>query len=284
MGKLHDRMKMDLELKGYSSKTCACYLARVREFVRYFRRSPEELGTEEIRAYLHYLITERRVSQSAVNQAYSALKFVYEMTLGREWEVLRLPRVKQRKRLPVVLSREELQALFAGVRNVKHRVLLITIYSAGLRLHEATQLQVGDIDGQRMLIRVRQGKGQKDRYTLLAKRTLSVLREYWGYERPRVWLFPGQQADTPMADRTVQKVFEQALRRAGITKPATVHTLRHSFATHLLEAGTDLYHIQHLLGHTTASTTAIYLHVTRRDLAHIVSPFDRWEPAEQPTF
>ena len=175
MGKLHDQMKMDLELKGYSEKTRQCYLRGVREFVRHFQCSPEALGTEEIRTYLHYLTTERQLSQSYINQVYSALRFFYETTLGRSWDVRRIPRVKRAQKLPVVLSEAELHSVFGVTRNAKHRTILVTLYSAGLRLGEVTQLQAGDIDSDRMTIHVRGGKGAKDRYTVLAQRTLDVL-------------------------------------------------------------------------------------------------------------
>lgn len=277
MGRLHDQMKRDLELKNYSPKTRSAYLACVRGFALYFHRSPDELGDQEIRQYLHHLLTDKKVSQSAMSQAYSGLKFFYETTLKRDWDGFRIPRVKMRKKLPVVLSQQEVLALFSVVRNLKHRAILMTIYSAGLRLSEVAHLKVSDIDSQRMMIRVEQGKGDKDRYTLLGKRTLDILREYWRQYRPKDWLFYGHSSDSPASSRTVQKIFDRALRQAGIKKPATVHTLRHSFATHLLEAGTDLYHIQHLLGHKSPKTTTIYLHVSQRDLARVISPIDRWE-------
>jgi integrase/recombinase XerD len=277
MGRLHDQMKRDLELKNYSPKTRSCYLASVRSFALHFHRSPDELGDSEIREYLHYLLTDRKVSQSTMSQAYSALKFFYETTLKRDWDGFRIPRVKMRKRLPVVLSQQEVQALFSVIKNLKHRAILMTVYSAGLRLNEAAQLKVSDIDSQRMMIRVEQGKGDKDRYTLLAKRTLDILREYWKAYRPQGWLFSGHSIEKPISSRTIQKVFEEALHRAEIQKPATVHTLRHSFATHLLESGTDLYHIQHLLGHRNPQTTTIYLHLSRKDLVSVTSPIDLLE-------
>jgi len=283
MGRLHDQMKRDLELKNYSPKTRSCYLASVRGFALHFHRSPDEMGDQEIREYLHYLIKDKKVSQSAVNQAYSALKFFYETTLKRDWNGFRIPRVKMRKRLPVVLSQQEIQAFFSVIRNLKHRAILMTIYSAGLRLNEVVHLKVSDIDSQRMMIRVQQGKGDKDRYTLLAKRTLDILREYWREYRPRDWLFYSRSFEKPLSSRAVQVVFDKALDQAGIKKPATVHTLRHSFATHLLESGTDLYRIQHLLGHTTPKTTTIYLHLSRKDLVKVISPIDLLEESGKPT-
>jgi integrase/recombinase XerD len=277
MGRLHDQMKRDLELKNYSPKTRSCYLASVKSFAIHFHRSPAELGDQEIREYLHYLIQEKKTSQSVISQAYSALKFFYETTLKRDWNGLRIPRAKMGKRLPVVLSQQEIQAIFSATWNLKHRALLMTIYSAGLRVSEVVHLKVSDIDSQRMVIRVQQGKGEKDRYTLLAQRTLEVLREYWRAYRPKEWLFPGQPAKGSLSVSSVQKVFEKILHEAGVKKHATVHTLRHSFATHLLESGTDLYHIQHLLGHRNLQTTTIYLHLSRKDLVSVTSPIDLLE-------
>jgi len=283
MGKLHDEMKRDLELKNYSPKTQSCYLASVKNFALYFHRSPAELANEEIREYLHYLIQEKKASQSAISQTYSALKFLYETTLKRDWNGFRIPRAKMRKKLPVVLSQQEIQALFSATRNLKHRALLMTIYSAGLRVSEVVHLKVSDIDSQRMVIRVQQGKGAKDRYTLLAQRTVEVLREYWRAYRPEEWLFPGQPAKGSLSVSSVQKVFGKVLHEAGIKKHATVHTLRHSFATHLLERGTDLYQIQRLLGHTTPKTTTIYLHLSRKDLGGVRSPIDHFDGTGKPT-
>jgi len=194
MGKLYQQMKRDLELKNYSPKTRSCYLTSARNFALHFHRSPAELTDEEIREYLRYLIQEKKVSQSAISQTYSSLKFLYETTLRRDWKGFRIPRAKMGKSLPVVLSEEEIEAIFSATRNLKHRALLMTTYSAGLRVSEVAHLKVSDIDSQRMVIRVAQGKGAKDRYTLLGQRTLEVLRDYWRAYRPKEWLFPGQAA------------------------------------------------------------------------------------------
>lgn len=277
MGRLQDQMRMDLELKNLSPRTWSCYLIWMRSFALHFHRAPDELGEQEVRDYLHYLIQEKKASQSGVSQAYSALKFFYETTLKRDWNGFRIPRVQMGKKLPVVLSQQEIQVIFSATRNLKHRAVLMTIYSAGLRVSEVVHLKVSDIDSQRMTIRVQQGKGQKDRYTLLSQRTLEVLRAYWKEYRPAGWLFPGKPETEPLSVSSVQRVFEKVLLRARIKKPASVHTLRHSFATHLLEAGTDLYHIQRLLGHTSPKTTAIYLHLSRKNLGGLTSPLDLLE-------
>ena len=274
MGKLREQMKGDLELKGLSPNTQEIYLRQVSQFSRHFRRSPHHLGEKEVREYLLYLIREKKVSTSTVNQCYHALKFLYERTLERERVMARVPRVKTHKKLPIVLDREEVESLFSVMKNVKHRAILMLIYSSGLRLMEAAHLKVTDIDSKRMLLRVRQGKGSKDRYTILSKVALKALREYWNQYRPQEWLFAGRFPGKPLHGRSIQKVLIKAKKLAGIKKPATIHTLRHSFATHLLEAGTDLYHIHLLLGHSSLNTTTIYLHVSRKELVRIVSPLD----------
>lgn len=283
MGRLHDQMKRDLELRNFSPRTRSIYLACVRRFALYFHRSPEELGDLEIREYLHYLIKERNVSQGAVTQVYGALKFLYGTTLKRDWEGFRIPKGKMGRRLPIVLSQREVEALFGAIKNLKHRAILMTIYSAGLRVSEALHLKPSDIDSQRMMIRVEHGKGDKDRYTLLGKRNLDILREYWKKYHPQDWLFCNPSRKKPLSTTAVREAFKKALRQAGIKKPAMIHTLRHSFATHLLEAGTDLYHIQHLLGHTNPKTTAVYLHLSRKELTQVTSPLDLLEGPEKPT-
>ena len=274
MGKLREQMKGDLELRGLSPHTRDNYLRHVSQFSCHYGRSPRHLGEKDIKEYLLYLIREKKVSTSTVNQCYHALKFLYERTLNRMWVMARVPRVKRLKQLPVVLDREEVESLFSVTKNLKHRAILMLIYSSGLRLTEAAHLKVTDIDSKRMLVRIKQGKGRKDRYTILSKAALEVLREYWSQYRPKEWLFAGRFPGKPLTGRSIQKVLIKAKKLAGIKKPATVHTLRHSFATHLLEAGTDLYHIQLLLGHRSLNTTTIYLHVSRKELARIVSPLD----------
>jgi len=281
MGKLYDQMKMDMELKNLSPRTMECYLARMKDFTLYFGRSPAGLGDDEIRQYLYYLKKEKRASQSIINQSYSALKFFYQRTLQRSWNSLKIPRSKNRRRLPVVLSLNEVEAIFTVTQNLKHRAILMTIYSSGLRVSEAVHLKVTDIDSSRMMVRVR-GKGDKDRYTLLGKRTLEILRVYWEVYRPDDWLFPGRNLAEPISVSSIQKVFKKSVEKAGIKKAATVHTLRHSFATHLLQKGTDLYFIQRFLGHSAASTTSVYLHITGKDLSKVVSPIDLLEDAERP--
>jgi integrase/recombinase XerD len=283
MGKLRDQMEMDMKLRRLSPRTISCYLACMKNIAVYFRKSPAELGDEEIRDYLHYLMEEKKASQSVVVQSYSALKFLFEKTLQRQWNAQRIPRSKQRKKLPGVLSKQEVESILSATRNLKHRAILMTIYSAGLRVSEATRLKVSDIESGRMMIRVNEGKGLKDRYTLLGERNLEILRCYYKAYRPLQWLFPGRNPSEPVSVSCVQRVFQASILKAGIKKKASVHTLRHSFATHLLESGTDLYYIQRLLGHCSASTTSVYLHITGRDLSKIRSPIDLLEDDQKPT-
>jgi len=274
MGKLRDQMEMDMRLRRFSPKTIACYLACMKGVAKHFCKSPAELGDEEIRVYLHYLMEERKVSQSVLVQTYSALKFFFEKTLQKQWNAFRIPRCKQRRKLPGVLTREEVESILSATKNLKHRAILMTIYSAGLRIGEVTRLKVSDIDSGRMMIRVNEGKGLKDRYTLLGERNLEMLRRYWKAYRPSEWLFPGRNACDPVSISAIQRVFKTSLEKAGIKKKASVHTLRHCFATHLLESGTDLYYIQRLLGHKSAGTTSVYLHITGKDIGKIKSPID----------
>jgi site-specific recombinase XerD len=274
MGKLRDQMEMDMRLRRFSPKTVTCYLACMKGVAKHFRKSPAELGDEEIRRYLHYLMEERKASQSVLVQTYSALKFFFENTLQKQWNAFRIPRCKQRRKLPGVLTREEVESILSATKNLKHRAILMTVYSAGLRIGEVTRLKISDIESGRMMIRVNEGKGLKDRYTLLGERNLEMLRCYWKAYRPLEWLFPGRNASEPVSISAIQRVFKTSLAKAGIKKKASVHTLRHCFATHLLESGTDLYYIQRLLGHKSAGTTSVYLHITGKDIGKIKSPID----------
>lgn len=283
MTELLDRMLMDMELRNYSPHTINAYLWHVRAFEKLFGKSAGELGEEEIRSYLHYLTTTKRVSSSNINIGYSALKFLYVHVLERDWNVNKLPRAKKEKKLPLVLSCHEVKRLFDVVNNVKHRLILMTTYSAGLRVSETAHLKLSDIDSQRMQIRVKQGKGNKDRYTLLSEQLLQHLRYYWRLYRPSDFLFPGKDANKPINVKTIQRVMADARVKAGLKKPATVHTLRHSFATegsacgatHLLEQGVDIFTIQKLLGHSHIRTTCIYIHIQRKNIVKILSPLDQ---------
>jgi site-specific recombinase XerD len=265
---------MDLELKGYSPKTVDAYVRYAKKFIQHYQEPIEQLRTDEIRNYLHYLIVNKKCSNSYVNVNYSALKFLYKNTLNKQWNVDKIPRLKKDKKLPVILSKQEVKSIFSVTSNLKHKAIFMTIYSAGLRISEANSLIIDDIDSNNMQIRVRQGKGKKDRYTLLSQKNLSILREYWKNYRPKYWLFPGNPSTKAISPRTIQQVFKQSLSKARINKNATVHTLRHCFATHLLEAGVDIFHIQKLMGHASPKTTAIYIHLTRKDILDVISPLD----------
>jgi integrase/recombinase XerD len=274
MTPLRQRFQHDLQLRNYRPRTIQTYTEAVARFARHFGRSPEQLGPEEIRTYQLYLLHERHASWSSFNQVVCALRFLYRVTVPRPWAVEQIPYGKKPKSLPAVLSREEVVQLFAAVRLPVYRMLLQTAYAAGLRLSEVIRLRVTDIDSSRMLLWVRQGKGGKDRCVPLSPRLLALLRDYWQQFRPTTWLFPG---GTPAGHRSlggVQRACHEAVQRAGFTKKVSMHTLRHSYATHLLEAGTDLRTLQRLLGHNDLDTTARYTHLTQPLLAGTPSPLD----------
>jgi site-specific recombinase XerD len=269
----------DMTLRDFTKATIKAYVRAVARFARYFHRSPERLGREHVRAYLLHLLNEQHVSHSYYKLTRCALRFLYRETLGRDDVPASRAPVKQPRCLPVVLGPDELARFFAAIKNLKHRALLMTAYAAGLRVSEVTRLRVADIDSARMVIRVRHGKGQKDRYVMLSPRLLEVLRAYWKAARPSDFLFPGAAPDRPLTTGSVRKVCSRARLAAGLEKHVTVHTLRHSFATHLLESGTDLRTIQVLLGHHSFSTTARYVHVATASLPSTQSPFDRLDLA-----
>jgi site-specific recombinase XerD len=267
-------MIRELELHRKSPRTIEAYVSAVAELAAYFRRSPDTLAVEEVRDYIHYLVAQRKLAYSSCNQKLAALKFFYRHVLGRQEFDLRVP-AKRSGRLPEPLSRDEVaQLLSAAEYNQKHRILLMTAYATGLRLSELVHLQVADIHSERMLIRVNQGKGRKDRYTLLSGRLLSELRNYWKLYRPAKWLFPGRHPTQPLTDTSAQRAFYKAKRLAKLKRGHGIHTLRHSFASHLVEAGVDLPTLQRLLGHTSLTTTAKYLHVTETRLASLNSPLE----------
>jgi site-specific recombinase XerD len=264
----------DMKIRNLTANTQRRYVERVAAFAKYFGESPDLLGPEEIRAYQVYLIEERKLSASTLNTTACALRFLYRVTLRRDWEIERVPLARREKKLPVVLSADEVAQFFRAIHSMKHRAILITAYAAGLRIAEATRLKVSDIDSRRMTIRVEQGKGKKDRYVMLSPRLLTLLREYWNVYRPAYWLFAGRAADRPIAENTVRHVCSRAHLSSRLKKRVTPHTLRHSFATHLLEAGTDLRTIQILLGHRSPSSTARYTHVAIQGLRQTRSPLD----------
>jgi integrase/recombinase XerD len=283
MGKLRDKMRQDMELRHLSERTIETYLKCVENFAKHYGKPPEDIGHEAIRDFIYYLLKEKQASQASISQHFSAIKFFYQTTLGRDWGTLKIPRSKREKKLPIVLSKEEVWNVFEEIKNIKYLAIMMTIYSGGLRLAEALNLKVSDIDSQRMMIRVSLGKGNKDRYTLLGKRALDILRVYYKETRPKVWLFPSTSPEKQLSPSAVQKTFHDALVKTKITKKASVHTLRHSFATHLLEDGVEIPYIQNLLGHSDSRITSIYLHVARKKLLTVVSPIDLMdEETEKP--
>src|ERR1035441_6444159 len=284
MTPLRQRMIEDMQLRNLGSQTQRAYLHYITGLARFYQTSPDHLSLEEIREYQLYLIDERRYSAESVNQFVAAAKFLYNVTLETPWPEKALPRARVPHTLPVVLSATEVDEFFQHVCTIRYRAALMTAYGAGLRVSEVVALQVGDIDSKRMLIRVRQGKGKKDRYAMLSPRLLEVLRCWWRSQRPagqlrqtspQDWLFPGWRKGRHMNTESLQTVCREAARAAGIGKRVTVHTLRHSFATHMLENGTDVRVIQALLGHTRIDTTARYAAVSPNAIARAVSPLDR---------
>jgi integrase/recombinase XerD len=272
MTPLRQRMIEDMRVRNLSPATQRNYLAATSQFARHFGRSPAD--PEQVRVYLNHLV-DRAISSAYFNVIVAALRFLYTITLERDWGVTRLPYQKKHRKLPSVLSVNEVARFLDAVPDVKSRAILITAYAAGLRVSEVAALRVGDIDSQRMTLRVAAGKGGKERLVMLSPKLLAVLRAYWKVERPSDWLFPGRAKGEHVSIRTVQLACKTARQNAGLGKPVSMHTLRHSFATHLLEAGTDLCTIQLLLGHRSLSSTARYLHVATTTVCAAASPFER---------
>lgn len=276
MYQLIEKMTGDMQLRGFSPKTIYAYTSHVRRFEKHFEKHPALMGEAQIRQFLLHVISQG-ISSSYANGCYSALRFLYETTLGKDWNMKNIPRSKKQSKLPVVLSPKEVLSIFDSVSNLKHKTILMTTYAAGLRVSETANLLLSDIDSSRMSIFIRQGKGQRDRYSLLSQANLVLLREYWHQYKPSSYLFPGASPYMPISTRTIQQVFYDARKKANIDKPASVHSLRHSFATHLLEAGTDLFRIQQLLGHFNLETTSKYLHMVHGKVLQVKSPLDLLE-------
>jgi integrase/recombinase XerD len=274
MTALRQRMLEDMRIRNLSAETQASYINHVARFARYFRQSPEQLGPEDIRTYQLHLINDRQLAPTSVAGAVAALRFLYQITLKREWPVDAIAAPKRRDTLPVVLSPEEVVQFLSAVADPKHRVILTICYAAGLRLSEALHLQIADIDSRRMVLRVARGKGNRDRYVMLSPTLLHQLRTWWRTTRPTTWLFPGQCPAQPIDKGAVQWACRLARFRSRLTKPITPHSLRHAFAVHLLEAGTDLRTIQLLLGHHRLETTARYLRLATTKVCSTTSPLD----------
>lgn len=264
MTPLRQRMIENLQLRGYSERTVHAYVHPVAQLARFYGRPPDQLNEEEVRQYLLHLSTVRKVARSTHTLALCGLKFFYEHVLGRKWHVLEIARPKHEKKLPVVLSHDEVWRILDAVRNPAYRACLTTIYACGLRLLEGAHLQVPDIDSGRMMLHIH-GKGSNDRLVPLPNDTLALLRDHWRTHRNPLWVFPSPKPDVnaPLSRCTLQSAFVRAVKQAGIHKRAHVHTLRHSYATHLLESGVALQLIQEYLGHSSVRTTTIYTHLTR---------------------
>ena len=275
MTPLRQRMLEDMEVRNLSPHTQRAYIENVARFARHFDRSPVELGPEEIRAYQVYLVRERQLAPSSLGIAVCALRFLYKVTLKQPWAFDDLiPAPNKPRRLPVVLSPDEVARFLACVTHPEHRAILTTCYAAGLRVSEVVHLRPTDVDSRRMVIRVEQGKGQRDRYVMLSPTLLELLREWWRAHRPTAWLFPGQHPDQPITSHAVREACQRVHRRSRLTKPVTPHALRHAFAVHLLEAGTDVRTIQLLLGHRRLETTARYLRIATTQVCATASPLD----------
>jgi site-specific recombinase XerD len=277
MSPLRKQLEADLAIRGMSERTREAYVGAVAALAKHYGRSPDRIDQEEIQRYLLHLLTERKLASSTCNVAASAFQFFYRVTLKRAAAEFTLPRPKPPQKLPQILAREEVARLIEATENPKHRAILMTAYGAGLRVSELCHLKVGDIDSSRMTIRVEQGKGAKDRYTLLPERLLGELRRYWLGYRPRHWLFVGERhggEERPIAVITAQRIYRAAKVRAGITKAGGIHALRHAFATHLLEAGVEAHTIQRLMGHGHIGSTLRYLHLAERHLAATPSPLE----------
>jgi site-specific recombinase XerD len=271
-----ERLQQDLELRGRSDSTVEEYVAKVRLYQEYYDKPANELDVESIQGYLHYLLTEKRLSASTVNTYNSALRFVYGVTLDIALNYKKLPRVSQSRRLPQLFTKEEVGEIIANAGNLCHKAMLMLAYGSGLRLNEITGLKISDIESGQNRILIRHGKGDRDRYAMLPQTTLEVLREYWlsCTPRPRDWLFVSPRNGERYYDRTLQDAFKSALQRSGIKKQGTLHTLRHCFATHLYEDGHNLLALKKLLGHVRIDTTAWYTQLAESDVLKLKSPIE----------
>lgn len=267
------RMEEDLKLAGYSPRTVGSYVGVASRFLRHTGKPARQINGGDVRRYFLFLTEEKKAASSTINQAHFGVRFLFRDVLGKPWRQ-KLRRHKRPQRLPVVLSREEIKALLQATPSLRNRTIWMTLYAAGLRIHEAVQLRVGDIDSDEMRILVRNGKGSKDRYTVLAESLLFQLRGYWKVYRPQEWLFFGRDPEQPLLTRTVQRNFKTAKEKAGIRKAATPHSLRHAFATHLMANGANLLYIKDLLGHRSLKSTLIYLKITRDGFDRLHHPLD----------
>jgi integrase/recombinase XerD len=277
-----EKLVKDIQLRGLSIHTEHGYSAKAKQFMRHYGKPAIELGEQEIREYLHYLANGKKLTPGSVNNVNSCLRFLFEVTLEQNLNYKRIPRLKDRILLPNVMTAEEIKRFFDAIDNLKHKAIFMTIYGSGLRLGEIRRLKISDVDSKYMRLFISQGKGKKDRYAVLSQTSLDAMREYWKKYRPRHpdgYLFLNREGTACMTDRAIQDAFMKYKEKAGIAHRATVHTLRHSYATHLLEAGTNIFFIRQLLGHSTLSTTTRYLHVAQTDVLKTPSPLDTMSAA-----
>lgn len=274
MTPLRQKMIDGMKMRNFSPRTQQAYLKAVETLALFYDRSPENLTSSQLDQYIIYLLNDRKLSWSSCNVAISAFKFLYYQIIKTDELVFSVPRRKKQTRLPAVYSKDELDQIFINSKPLRNKILLETTYAAGLRVSELVSLKLTDLDSSRMMIRVDQGKGNKDRYTILSGNLLDDLRLYWKVYRPAYWLFPRKTGSRHISADCAQKVYYTAVKLAGINRKGGIHTLRHSFATHLLEAGTNINLIQMLLGHSSIRTTMVYLHLTQKNLAKVNSPLD----------
>ena len=273
---LRQRFLRDMQLKGFADDTQQNYLSHIIRYVKYYMKKPEELNEQHIKEYLHSLVKEGK-STSSINQSYSALRFLYETTLKTDWESFKIPRSKKRKKLPVALGRDEISMLLKSVDKLKYKAMFELMYCGGLRVSEVVELKATDINSKDMTIFVEDGKGGKDRYTVLSHKALETLKSYYqlnGYLKKCKWLFPGSDINKPISTRSIQKKFSDLKKILSLNPKSTVHSIRHGFATHMLEAGVDVYHLQKLMGHSSVQTTTIYIHISSVKAVNVISPHD----------
>ncbi|HCT64807.1 MAG TPA: integrase [Lachnospiraceae bacterium] len=270
-----EKLKFDVELRGLSKHTQDEYYTKAKIFQNHFDKPATELGEEDIRTFLHYLTVEKGLTSGSVNSYNSGLRFLYGVTLNINLNCKQIPRHRRKRKFPDILTQEEIQTLFTACDNLRDKCILMTIYGAGLRLNEVVCLKVSDIKSDKMQLLIRNGKGGKDRYALLSQSNLEILRDYWKAYLPKEWLFYSRvNSATHITSRAVQNIFHKYLKKSRITKNVTVHILRHSFATHLLESGTNIFHIKQLLGHSDISSTCFYLHLLNIESLNATSPLD----------
>jgi len=277
MKELRAKMIEEMKLRRFAPKTHSAYLSAVEGLARFYNKSPDQIFNTQIKKYLIYLLEDKKVSWSTCNVAMSGILFFYIKTLGRKSISLSIPPRKHKQQLTEVVSTKEVIRLITAPLKLKHRVMLMMTYSGGLRVSELVNLKISDIDSKRMVIRVEQAKGNKDRYTILSERLLPELRIYWKMYHPKTWLFPNKRQSQPMNISTPQKIYYDAKKKSGITKGKGIHMLRHCFATHMLEAGVDIRTIQQLMGHSALSTTSRYLKISNERLRSIKSPLDLFQ-------